>query len=255
MEASGALADGGQGQQQQGGDGGQGGEGFNPAQLVERFDALDNNFEQWRQDIDAQLGQLGRGGEGAGQQQQQDGGELELYLNESGQFEDANGNPFDIGQLSQQQQQDAANGQLPQGLSPEVLQGLQNGFQATLQRQLAPVLEAFQDRQAEDLLQKYPAFQDNEYVDKIVDQAEDFAERYGLPDLSRNVGFLELLHYAEIGRGRQGEAGQMGDAFQGQGAEVETGAASAAGGGGQSLEERIDQRLNARVQSRSIFDG
>lgn len=259
MEASGALAggvgaagsagaegaagaEGGEaGQQQQTG-------GFDPAPILARFDQIDTTFDQRFQALEDQVGQLSPQQQ---QQLQQDGGDLELYLNDQGGLEDANGNPVDpnnLGNLGQPQG--------PAGFPPEVIQGLRNGLSQEMQQQLAPILETFQDQQAERLMDEFPPLRDDAYAEKLVGQAEQFAEAHNAPGLAKNPAFVRLLHLAEIGAGQQGEGGAQ-TAAGGSETEVqlETGGVTNAGGQGGDLESHVDSVIGQRASRRSIFDG
>jgi hypothetical protein len=243
MEASEALAGG-----EQTAPGGEQGATEAPAgpdlsPVLDRFAQLDQHFETFADRLD----QIDSRFDGQGQQE--NGGEPQLYYDEqSGQFFDApqGGNVVDPQTLGQQEQ----------GPDPRFMGALQQH----MQQQLAPMMQEInalredaQDRQAADLEARYPAFQEAEYADRIVTEAEQRAQRYGNPELARNADFIELLHLAEVGRQRA--AGQETPAGASEtGVALETGGVTSPGGEQGSVESRLDAAIAARNQASSVWD-
>jgi hypothetical protein len=202
-----------------------------PQVIADRFGELDRTFgerfDQLQEALQTQAGpqyeQPGGGGE-----------DVLFYDEQSGQIVDAQGRPVNPAEVSQDQ-----------GIDPRVLQGIQQQMQQTVQQQMAPMMEYFQDQQAAALEDEFPDFRDEKYAQKMVDLAEEHAESFDMPELARNVGFIRLLHLAEVGKARA--AGQETPAGASeQGVALETDGVSNAGGSNVDPGDRIVQAAGQR---------
>lgn len=208
-----------------------------PDAIVERFGELDRTmgerFEQLQEAIDQRLPAEGAGESGYGQAS--DG---ELFLDEqTGEIVDAQGRTVDPSQLAQEGHA---------GIDPQALGQLQEQMQTQMQQQLAPIMEHFQDQQAADLEDRYPQLRDEKYAEQVVSAAEEKAEQYGVPELGRTPGFIELVHLAEVGAQRAAEQ-QTADGASETGVALETDGVSSPGQSEGDLGDRIVKRAAPRT--------
>lgn len=206
-----------------------------PDALVERFGELDRTmgerFEQLQEAIDERLPQGQEGYDAGGQSD-------ELFLDEqTGEIVDAQGRTVDPSQLAQEGHQ---------GIDPQALGQLQEQMQTQMQQQLAPIMEHFQDQQAADLEDRYPQLRDEKYAEQVVSAAEEKAEQYGVPELGRSPGFIELVHLAEVGAQRAAEQ-QTADGASETGVALETDGVSSPGQPEGDLGDRIVKRAAPRT--------
>ena len=223
------------------GESGEGGEGEGPEPVTRDFveSAFDQRFDQLRNDLPSLLDTGEQGGEGG----EQEGGQPDYAEVAQRLMDEA----AQAGEITPESLQQIVDAQVQVG----VQQAMQTVLPEALQQALAPVHDRFLQQEADELEERYPALRDDQQLQQaVVQEAVQFADSLGVPELARSPQFIEKMYLAKMAReGKTAAVPASGDdaALEGAGA--------AQGGGGDEEPSVVDQIVNAGGRGGDLFQG